>query len=366
MAVMKSFQILVFVSFFVGVASSAPTVKIETWGKMPDGRSVERYTLNNGWMSVQVMTLGATLTAVNVPDRNGKTDSVTLHLETLGDYLKGHPLFGSVVGRYANRIAGAQFELDGKMVKIEKNAGSNHIHGGRNGFQKRLWKGRIIEGKEWCGVELALNSPDGEAGFPGRLQVQMRYRLSTKNELFMEYEAITDKPTIVNLTNHAYWNLAGAGSGDVLGQKLRLNASRYLPFTERKIPTGELRNVAGTPLDFRKGQVVGLKIAEVSGGYDHCYVIDGSGLRLVARAEDPGSGRWMEVRTNQPGIQLYTANGLRGKHLRIGGRPYGPHHGFCLEAQAFPDSPNKKNFPSTVLRPGETYRHGTVHRFGVE
>lgn len=362
----KRIVFLLCLTLYPWVAVGKPTVKVEDWGRTGDDRNVQLYTLGNGWMSAQVMTLGATLTKVNVPDRNGNLASVTLYLDTLDDYLKGHPLLGSVVGRYANRIAGAQFELDGKVIQIEKNAGSNHIHGGRKGFQKKIWVGRVIEGDDWAGVELALGSGAGEAGFPGNLLVRMRYRLTLSNELFMEYDATTDQPTIVNLTNHAYWNLAGAGSGDVLGQKLMLNAGRYLPFGKGKIPTGELARVDGTPMDFRKGQPIGKAIARVEGGYDHCYVIDGEGLRLAARAEDSSSGRWMEVRTNQPGVQLYTANGLRGKHLEVGGRSYGPHHGFCLEAQAFPNSPNQGNFPSTILRPGKAYRHVTVHKFGVK
>jgi len=343
-------------------------VQRSSFGRLADGRAVDLYTLTNRQgMRVRVMTYGATLVGVEVPDRTGRVDNVTLYLDSLDDYLAGHPLFGSVVGRFANRIAGARFTLDGVEYRLTPNAGRNHIHGGRNGFQKKLWLARPLKGEKRAGVELRLTSPHGEEGYPGTLEATMRYTLDDRNELRMEYEARTDKPTHVNLTNHAYWNLAGAGSGDVLDHLLYLNADRYLPADEAKIPSGELRPVRGTPLDFTRPQTIGSRIDQVPGGYDHCYVLNkpaGKRMALAARLIEPHSGRVMEVWTTQPGVQLYTANGL-GSRFRGGGEPYGPHHGVCLETQHFPDSPNKPQFPSTVLRPGERYHEVTVHRFSI-
>ena len=351
-------------------AGGGPTARRSVFGRLPDGREVHRYTLTNpGGIRATVMTYGATLTGVHAPDRDGNLANVTLYLDTLDDYLKGHPLFGSVVGRYANRIAGAAFPLDGKTVEVEANAGKNHIHGGRQNFSRILWRGKPVRRGKSAGVELTHTSPDGHAGFPGTLKVTVRYLVTPQDELVMEYEATTDKPTVVNLTNHAYWNLAGAGSGNVLDHRLMLSADHYLPFGEGKIPTGELRPVAGTPMDFREPKTVGSRIEQVEGeNYDHCYVLNKKGearMGLAARLVDPASGRAMEVRTTQPGVQLYTAKGL-GPRLKGGGKPYGPYHGLCLETQHYPDSPNRPDFPSTVLRPGETYRETTIHRFSVE
>ncbi len=340
------------------------------WGKTADGVEVEKFTLTNSHgVKVEAMTYGATLTGVFVPDRDGHTDNITLYLDTLDDYLKGHPLFGSIVGRYANRIANAKFSLDGKEHPITANAGKHHIHGGNMGFHKAVWVGEAVRDANSVGVKLTHVSPDGEDGFPGSLTAQVIYRLNDSNELAIEYAATTDKPTLVNLTNHAYWNLSGAGSGDVLGQKLTLNADKYLPSDAAKIPQGPPKDVAGTPMDFRKPETIGARIEQVEGGgYDHCYVLNKNGgerLSLAARVTDPKSGRVMTVLTTQPGVQLYTANGL---NIRSGGggRPYGNHFGFCLETQHYPDSPNRPDFPSTVLRPEETYREVTIHRFEVE
>jgi aldose 1-epimerase len=319
-------------------------------------------------MEVKVTTYGATLTCVRVPDRQGRTANVTLYLDTLDDYLKGHPLFGSVVGRYANRIAGAKFELDGAEHRLTPNAGKHHIHGGRRGFQKIVWQARPLQSDDSVGVELHHTSPDGEEGYPGTLRVTVSYGLNNRNELRMEYKAQTDKPTHVNLTNHAYWNLSGAGEGDVLGHVLTIRADQYLPSDSARIPQGPPQAVQGTPLDFRQPQTIGSRFAQIEGGYDHCYVLnkaDGERLSLAARVREPTSGRVMEVLTTQPGVQLYTANGLSNK-LRGGGRAYGPYHGLCLETQHYPDSPNRPDFPSTLLRPGQTYHEITVHRFSVE
>ena len=350
--------------------ADGPAVERSGFGRLPDGREVHLYTLTNpGGIRATVMTYGATLTGVHAPDRDGQLANITLHLDTLEDYLKGHPLFGSVVGRYANRIAGAAFPLDGKTVTVEANAGKNHIHGGRENFSRVLWRGKPIRRGASAGVELTHTSPAGHAGFPGTLAVTVRYLVTSRNALVMEYEAATDAPTVVNLTNHAYWNLAAAGSGDVLDHVLMLNADHYLPFGEGKIPTGELRPVEGTPMDFRRPTPVGARIRQVDDqNYDHCYVLnkpDGARMSLAARVVDPATGRVMEVRTTQPGVQLYTAKHL-GPRYKAGGKPYAPYHGLCLETQHYPDSPNRPAFPSTVLRPGETYRESTIHTFGVE
>lgn len=344
-------------------------VEREVWGHLADGQEVERFTLSNPLGTrVHVITYGATLTGVHVPDRKGEFANITLYLDTFADYLKGHPLFGSVVGRYANRIAGAQFELDGTTYRLAANSGKHHIHGGRDGFQRVLWKAAPVQDGNRVGVELRHTSPDGHEGYPGALDVSVTYRLTTDNELRMEYRAKADKPTHVNLTNHAYWNLRGAGRGDVLGHVLTLNADQYLPADEAKIPQGPPQPVRGTPMDFTKPETIGARIAQVAGGYDHCYVLNkppGERMALAARVRDPVSGRVMEVWTTQPGVQLYTANGLSNR-LGAGGRSYGSHHALCLETQHYPDSPNRPDFPSTVLRPGETYEEITVHRFGVE
>jgi len=343
-------------------------VRRSVFGKTSDGTSVDLYTLSNAHgVRAKVMTFGATLIAVEVPDRRGQLVNVTLALDSLDDYLKGHPLFGSIVGRYANRISGAKFVLDGVEYRLEANARGHHIHGGRHGFHKRLWRAVPERRPDAAAVKLRLRSPDGDAGFPGNLDVTVTYSLNNENELRIDYTATTDKPTVINLTNRAYWNLAGAGSGDVLSHRLLLHADHYLPTDARKIPTGEIRPVKGTPMDFTRPRPIGSRIDQVPGGYDHCYVLNkrpGERFSLAARLDDPGSGRTMEVWTTQPGVQVYTANGLSDR-FGVGGRRYGPRHAVCLETQHFPDSPNKPLFPSTVLRPGQTYREWTVHRFGV-
>ena len=340
-----------------------------TIGKTADGAEVDQYTLDNDrGLKVTVMTYGGTLTAVEVPDRNGDSKNVTLCLDSLEDYLAGHPFFGSIAGRYANRIAGARFTLDGVQYTLFANNNGNHLHGGKKGFDKVVWGAMPVQEADSVAVELSHTSPDGDEGYPGELAVKVTYRLTTENELEMHYTARTDKPTHVNLTNHAYWNLAGAGSGDVLRHVLVLNADRYLPVDEKLIPLGEPEEVHGTPMVFTKPRSIGSRIDEVGSGYDHCYVLNKRpprALSLAARAVEPMSGRVMEVHTTQPGVQLYTANFLDGS-LKAGGIPYGKHHGFCLETQHYPDSPNHPDYPTTVLRPGETYDELTVHKFSLQ
>jgi len=351
--------------------SASPQLAVEksAFGKMPDGRVVELFTLTNTrGVRVRVISHGATLIGVETPDRAGKLANITLHLDTWDAYLAGHPSLGSTIGRFANRIGNARFVIDGKTHQLTPNAKPHHIHGGANGFGKLVWDARTLKEKDGVGVEFSLTSRDGDEGYPGTLRARAIYRLNEKDELTMEYFAETDKATHVNLTNHAYWNLAGAGSGTVHEHRLTLHADRYLAIDDKKIPTGELARVKGTPLDFTKPQPIGLRIKEVGGGgYDHCYVINHrkpGALTLAARVEDPQSGRVMEVLTTQPGVQLYTANYVSEK-LGAGGKFYGPHHALCLETQAFPDAPNKPEFPSSLLRPGQTYHQVTVHRFSV-
>jgi aldose 1-epimerase len=282
-------------------------------------------------------------------------------------YIKRNPLFGAVVGRYANRIAGARFMLDGTEYRITANAGKNHIHGGGGKrFDKVLWKGSPYRNGNEVGVRLTHFSPDGEEGFPGNLHCTVTYTLTDSDELRIDYTATTDKPTVINLTNHSYFNLAGAGSGDILDHELTIAAPWYTPAGEGLIPTGEIRSVEATPLDFTEPRRIGDRIDELTEtrGYDHNYVLDGSygSSVLAARVREPISGRIMEVYTTEPGVQLYTANGMnnvRGK----AGKIYGSHHSFCLETQHFPDSPNKAHFPSTVLRPGERFESATIFRF---
>ena len=351
-------------------ASESSTMKVTTkvYGKMPDGQEVYMYQLENGrGLTVRAMSLGATLTAVEYPDRDGRSENVTLYLETLEDYLKGHPCFGSVCGRYANRIAKGRFELDGVVYQLATNNGPNHLHGGRVGFHQRLWRHEPVQGDGFVGVKFTYVSPDGEENYPGTLTATVIYRVTVDDRLEMEYFATTDKPTVVNLTNHAYWNLAGAGIGTVLDHILQINADRYLPVDETLIPLGEMAPVDGTPFDFRQPKPIGQDIEKTGGGYDHCFVLNKARpgeLSFCARLEDRKTGRVMEVFTTQPGVQVYTANGLNGR-LGAHGRTYPKFGAVCLETQHFPDSPNRPEFPSTVLRPGETYHELTVHHFSV-
>jgi len=324
-------------------------------GWMADGIRVDQYTLTNrDGLEVQVLTRGAMITTVKVPDRDGRFESVTVPLGPPEECLHRRSVMGAIVGRYANRIAGARFTLDGVEYALSANAGKNHIHGGSEGFHTVVWDAQPIDRGEGVGVELRHTSPDGHEGYPGTLAVTVVYTLTDDNRLRMEYTARTDKPTHVNLTNHAHWNLAGAESGDTLGHVLLLDADRYLPFGEGKIPTGEIRPVEGTCMDFTQPKTIGSRIDQVPGGdYDHCYVLDkkpGERLSRCARVVEPESGRVMEVYTTQPGVQLYTGN----------------RRGFCLETQHYPDSPNRPAFPSTVLRPGETYHEVTIHKFSLK
>ena len=345
-------------------------VSQKPFGQMPDGQKVTLYELTNEHgLSAGVIDYGAILVSLHVPDRDGKMADIVLGFDNLDSYLKRNPLFGATVGRYANRIAHASFTLDGTEYKLTANAGKNHIHGGRSKrFDKVMWKGQTFRNNEEVGVRLKYLSKDGDEGFPGNLDCVVTYTLTKMNELKISYEATTDKPTIVNLTNHSYFNLAGAGHGDVLGHEIKINADFYTPSDKALIPTGEIHNVEGTPLDFTEPKTIGARIGELkqTRGYDHNYVLKNSSGSLVpaARVYEPKSGRIMEVHTTEPGMQFYTANGMRGINGKDG-KIYNRHYGFCLETQHFPDSPNKPHFPSVVLRPGQQFRSMTVFAFSI-
>jgi aldose 1-epimerase len=299
---------------------------------------------------------------------------VTLGFDDLKGYeAKGNPFFGCVAGRYANRIAGGKFTLDGKEYKLARNNGPNSLHGGNKGFDKAVWEAQVFgKGERALGVAFRHTSPDGDEGYPGTLKAEVVYELTDKNELKIRYRAETDKPTPVNLTNHAYFNLAGHNAGDVLGHEVQIFAQKYTPTDETLIPTGKIEPVKGTPYDFTKPMTIGSRIGELKGdpgGYDVNYVLDAGGAKepaLAVRVREPKSGRVMEMLTTEPGVQFYTGNFLDGKVKGKGGAVHNKHAGFCLEAQHFPDTPNRKEFPSATLRPGQTYRQTTVYRFAAK
>jgi aldose 1-epimerase len=351
------------------------SVTKEAYGKLPDGTQIDQYTLSNtNGLKVKIITYGAIITSVETPDRNGKIENITLHRGSLADYMEMKdgkpttPYFGATVGRYGNRIAKGRFTLDGKVYdKLAANDRPNALHGGLKGFDKVVWKAEPVETPDTVGVAFTYTSPDGDEGYPGTLKVKVTYSLTDKDELKMDYEATTDKTTILNLTNHAYWNLAGAGNGDILKHELMINADRFLPVDSTLIPLGRLDPVKGTAMDFTVPKAIGKDMAQVEGGYDHCYVLvrKDDGLSLAARVTEPISGRVMEVYTTQPAVQFYGGNFLDGT-ITAGGKTYEKHYGLCLETQHYPDSPNQKDFPTTVLKPGETYKQSTVHKFSVQ
>ena len=336
-----------------------------SFGQTDDGQPVDLFTLTNSQgLTARVMTYGAILTSLKTPDRNGRFAEITLGFDTLDEYLASNPAFGATMGRYANRIAAGRFTLDGVDYQLACNEPPNHLHGGTKGFDELVWQ--AVDATTHAGPAVAFShlSPDGDEGYPGNLSTTVTYRLTDNNELRLEYEATTDKPTHVNLTNHTYWNLAGAGSGDVLDHELELAANEYLPVDEGSIPTGEIRPVRGTPMDFTAATPIGARIDQVSPGYDVCFVLKGDGQTpaLAATVCEAKSGRSMQVLTTEPGIQLYTANHLDGVR-GAAGHIFSRHAALCLECQHYPDSPNHAAFPSTILRPGQTYRQVTIHRF---
>lgn len=365
-----------FVLMLVAAQTSAKNsgkadIRVGPFGQTPDGKQVNYYDLTNvNGLRARLTDYGAILVSLEVPDRDGKLADISLGFDDLGSYVRRNPLFGATVGRYANRIANARFTLDGIEYKLTANAGKNHIHGGgEKRFDKVAWKGHPFQNNEGVGVRFTHLSKDGEEGFPGNLDCTVTYTLTNENELQIRYKATTDKPTIVNMTNHSYFNLAGAGNGDVLRHQMMINADRYTPADRALIPTGDIANVKNTPLDFTEPWTIGSRIEQLvhTRGYDHNYVLnkaDGS-LTLAARVYEPTSGRVMEVQTTEPGMQFYTANGMRAVKGRAG-KIYHRHYGFCLETQHFPDSPNKPNFPSVVLRPGETCNTITIFKFSTQ
>ncbi|MDI6102130.1 aldose epimerase family protein [Actinoplanes sp. NEAU-A12] len=344
------------------------------FGELADGTGIDKWTLTNtNGMSVSVLTWGATIQSVLVPDRDGRLGNVTLGFANLDGYtdpayLAGNPFLGSTVGRYANRIAGGAFTLDGETYKLSQNEGQTTLHGGSHGFDQRVWSAEAVDG----GVRMSYTSADGEQGFPGTLRASVTFTLDENNGLRLDYAATTDRPTVVALTNHAYWNLAGEGSGTVADHLLRIDAARYTPVDATLIPTGALDEVAGTPFDFQDFHPIGERLRDdhpqlgIGRGYDHNYVLhDGAGLRTAAVVRDPASGREMTIETTEPGLQFYSGNFLDGKLRGGGGRSYRQGDAFALETQHFPDSPNQPAFPSTVLRPGETYTSTTTHIFAT-
>ncbi|MGD2218419.1 MAG: aldose epimerase family protein [Gemmatimonadales bacterium] len=352
-----------------------PAYQVEPFGTTPEGVDVELYALTNAHdVQVRITNYGGIVTQLLVPDRDGELADVVLGYDSLSAYLEESPYFGAIVGRYGNRIAAGRFALDGIEYDLARNNGENHLHGGLKGFDKVVWDAEPYSGEGETGLRLTYVSEDGEEGYPGRLTATVTYALTDENELVIEYSAVTDKPTVVNLTHHSYFNLAGHASGDILGHELALAASRFTPVDAGLIPTGELRQVAGSPMDFRKSMPIGSRIEEAdeqlrfAGGYDHNFVLDDhdGSLRLAARVYEPSSGRVMEVYTTEPGIQFYSGNFLDGGNVGKGGSPYEHRSGFCLETQHFPDSPNKPHFPSTVLRPRERYESKTIYKFSVK
>ncbi|MEO6786530.1 MAG: aldose epimerase family protein [Chthoniobacteraceae bacterium] len=345
----------------------------EPFGKTAAGEPVDAFILTNRrGLRAKLTNWGACLVEMHTPDRTGALADITLGFDTLDRYLVKHSHFGVTTGRFANRIALGKFTLDGVAYQLATNNGANHLHGGPTGFHARLWKAEpLASSNKGEGVRFSYVSADGEEGFPGTLTVAVTYMLTDDDELRLDYEATTDKPTVLNLTNHAYWNLAGAGEGDILGHEVTLHAGRFIPVDASGIPTGEIAPVAGGPMDFTKAKTLARDFAEMTGtpgGYDHCYVIDhasSGALTPAAEAFEPRSGRVLKVSTTEPGIQLYTGNFLDGSVVGKGGKAYKRNYGFCLETQHFPDSPNRPNFPSTVLRPGQTFRSTTVHHFSA-
>ena len=349
---------------------SAMSVTREAFGTTPGGESVDLFTLTNSQgLKATVITYGGILRTLEVPDRDGNLADITLGFDTLEEWIeKNGPYMGALIGRYGNRIAEGQFTLDGTTYTLATNDGANHLHGGMRGYDKVVWQGEAIETDGAVGVRLHYLSTDGEEGYPGNLDITVTYLLTDANELKIQYSATTDKATPVNLTNHAYYNLAGQGTGDILGHLVTVNADHYTPVDAGLIPTGEIAPVAGTPFDFTQPKTIGQEIADVEGGYDHNFALNGEVgvMKMCARVEEPTTGRVMEIRTTEPGVQFYTGNFLDGTITGKDGKVYQQHYGFCLETQHYPDSPNQPDFPSTILRPGQTYTQETIHTFSVK
>jgi aldose 1-epimerase len=380
---MNRFPIILFVSFHLSLftipsfaAGAEHKMQVSDFGKTSAGISVSRYVLTNKQgVEAVVISYGATLVSLKVPDRAGKSADVVLGYDTVGGYERGKSYFGGTIGRYGNRIARGEFTLDGTAFHLPKNDGPNSLHGGTVGFNKRIWTGVDRSRADAQVLELSYTSADGEEGYPGTLKVKVTYTLPAEtNELRIDYTATTDKETVINLTNHSYFNLSGDTSKEIVDHQLLLRALQYTPVDATLIPTGELRAVRGTPFDFTKPTAIGARINQddeqlkFGKGYDHNWVLERTpkaGLQLAAEVFDPTSGRVLEVLTTEPGIQFYSGNFLDGTAKGKGGQPYAHRTGLCLETQHFPDSPNHPSFPTTVLKPGETYRTSTVLRFST-
>jgi aldose 1-epimerase len=373
---MRAPVVSIILALTVALLPARTGVTRAAFGTMPDGTSIEVFTIANArGVEVRAIEFGAIIVSLTAPDRNNRTADVVLGYDTLADYVsKNTPYLGGVVGRYANRIAKGRFTLDGQEYKLATNNAPNHLHGGVKGFDKVAWSGEPVTGSDGPGVAFTYTSRDGEEGYPGTLKARVTYTLNDRNELIVDYHATSDKPTHVNLSQHSYFNLSG-GDRTILDHQLTINADRFTPVDETLIPTGELAPVAGTPLDFRKATAIGARIEDKhvqllrGRGYDHNFALlkpkAASELSQAARLVDPVSGRTLDIATTEPGVQFYSGNFLDGTLKGKKGRVYAQRWGLCLETQHFPDSPNRPNFPSTILRPGEEYRSRTVFTFGV-
>lgn len=357
---------------FVAPVQAKSSITKADFGKLADGRTAHIYTLTNArGMKARITNYGGIVVSLTAPDRKGRWADVVLGYNRLDDYLKATPYFGALIGRYGNRIANGQFKLDGVTYHLAKNNGPNSLHGGKVGFDKRLWDAKTKVTARGPVLDLRYLSPNTEEGYPGNLWTHVIYTLTNDNELRIDYSAMSDKKTVLNLTHHSYFNLKGEGKGDILGHRLMLNASRFTPVDATLIPTGKLQSVRGTPFDFLRYHTLGERIngshvqLQRGKGYDHNFVVNGKGFRTAARVYEPTTGRLMTVSTTEPGIQLYTGNFLDGTITGKSGAPYKFRNGFCLETQHFPDSPNHRNFPTTTLRPGQVYRQTTIYRFGT-
>lgn len=358
--------------------SAITRMEKEDFGSTPQGESVELYTLRNkNKMEVKIMTYGGIITSLTAPDKDGNYDDVVLGFDDLSQYFTNDAFFGAIIGRYGNRIAEGKFSLDGTEYVLSKNDGENHLHGGEKGFDKVVWRATPGTGENASSLELSYTSSDMEEGYPGELKTTVTYTLNNDNSLDVKYEASTDKTTIVNLTQHSYFNLSAEFDQDILDHVLEINADRYLPVDQGLIPTGELKDVSGTPFDFKNPKTIGKDIADEDSneqlrrglGYDHCWVLNeqDSGMRFAASAYHPETGRLLEVHTNEPGIQFYSGNFLDSTLPQKGGQgTYAKRTGFCLETQHYPDSPNQEGFPSVVLKPGERYSSKTTFKFLVK
>ncbi|GGV40951.1 aldose 1-epimerase [Streptomyces longisporoflavus] len=355
-------------------ASAGRTPTKELFGKLADGTKVYRWSLANGGTRMKVLSYGGIVQSLELPDRHGRYTNVSLGYDNIEAYVAGTTFFGALIGRYGNRIAKGRFTLDGKTHQLSVNDGDNSLHGGAKGFDTRVWDVEPFKDASGVGLRMRYTSVDGEMGYPGTLRVTVTYTLDSRGDWRIDYAATTDKATVVNLTNHTYYNLAGEGSGDILGHELTLAAGRYTPTDAGLIPTGELAKVAGTPFDFRRAKTVGedIRVSHpqlvTAKGFDHNWVLDKGitkGPEHFATLRDPESGRGMKIATTEPGVQFYSGNFLDGTLTGPSGRTYRQGDGLCLETQHFPDSPNQPKFPSTVLRPGQTYRSSTVHSFSA-